>query len=120
MCNIIKEDRNSCKYCRYKRCREVAGLVQTWVPSAFKDVEDDKKKKQFCPRKSYSNNELATAKEMNLIPHSNKYDLSGTQQMIDKMRSRYKDSFLENRMVTIGIFKIDNEGYFIKIVGIKE
>ena len=101
MCNVIKEDRNSCKYCRYKRCRDVAGLTQKWVPSAFKDVEDDKRKKEICPRKKDKNNEEATAKEMNTIPLSNKYDLSGTQEMIDNMRLKYKDSFMENKMVTI-------------------
>ena len=76
-------------------------MVQKWVPSAFKDIEDDKEKKQVHTRKNDSNNEQAAAKEMKIIPPSNKYELSGTQEMIDDMRLRYKDSFLKNKMVNI-------------------
>ena len=100
MCNIVKEDRNICKYCRYKRCRDVAGLVQEWVPSAFKDVEDNKKKKQVCGRKNDTNNEQAATKERHIITLSDRYHLSETQEMIDIMALRYQDSYLENKMVT--------------------
>lgn len=101
LCNIKEKDRNFCKYCRYKRCKDVAGLAQKWVPSAFKDIEYDKKKKQFYPRINDSSDSQAKAKEINIIPLSNKYDLSGTQKMIDDMKLKYKDSFLENKMVIL-------------------
>ena len=100
LCNINEKDRNFCKYCRYKRCRDVAGLVQKWVPSAFKDIEYDKMKKQVFPRKNETDNWQATSEAMNIIPLSNKYDLSGTPEIINNMKLRYKNSFLENKMVS--------------------
>ena len=92
-------------------------MVQKWVPSAFKDIEDDKRKKQICPRKKETNNEQATEKVMKTILLSNNHEISGIHEMIDNMRLRYKDSFLENKMVIIMCFKLimNKIMYFVNI-----
>ena len=35
--------RNGCKYCRYKRCRDNAGMVDKWVLSAYTATVQNKK-----------------------------------------------------------------------------
>ena len=33
ICQIKKETRSQCKYCRYTRCEKLGGLVKAWVIS---------------------------------------------------------------------------------------
>ena len=40
VCSISKLTRNVCKYCRFKRCENLAGMDKRWVLKALKSPEE--------------------------------------------------------------------------------
>ena len=37
----FEEGRTQCKFCRFRRCRELAGMVDKWVISAYKPLGEN-------------------------------------------------------------------------------
>ena len=87
-CEMDKVTRNSCKMCRYTKCKS-AGMVMEWVLSAY--IPRVEKQKCFT-KKKVSNNcveVVSTTDE----PNNVKADLS-IDEVIDKMKESFHQAFV--------------------------
>ena len=96
-CKPNKITRNGCKYCRYKRCRESAGLVDKWVLSAYtptvqnkKNYNDDKSSKKGRSEDKFARKETSTSMELE------DSDPTINSDFLENMSKKYRKSFLHN------------------------
>ena len=87
-------NRKNCKLCRLKRCQELAGMMGKWVISAAKPPVGSKGVRQIELSKNNTNSQKDANNKTETNVHSNKYDLTSFQEMIDEMKLRYSNSFL--------------------------
>ena len=76
ICTINKDNRNLCKYCRYMKCKNSAGMVEKWVLSAY--MPEAEKKKIISKTKQSTN--VVSNNDTNLC----KLELQKIQDMIDE------------------------------------
>ena len=100
--------RNGCKYCRYKRCRDNAGMVDKWVLSAYtatvqnkKHCEDIKVKKEGRLNCKLATNKTVPTIEMEI---ENEIDPQIDLKFLETMSTKYKKSFLHNSEVINWVF----------------
>ena len=89
-------NRKNCKFCRLKRCQELAGMMGKWVISAGKPPVGGKGVRQIKLRKNNTNSHKEANNKTETSVRSNKYDLASFQETIDEMKLRYSNSFLRN------------------------
>ena len=102
-CKPNKITRNGCKYCRYKRCRDNAGMVENWVLSAHtteiqnekncqinKFKREERLKYALASKKTVPSTE--TESNMEIDPQVNAESFKG-------MSTKYRKSSLNNPTV---------------------
>ena len=96
-CKPNKITRNGCKYCRYKRCREDAGLVDKWVLSAYTPTVQNKKNDndRKSSKKGRCENKLVRKDTSTSMEIDNSETTVGSE-FLENMRKKYRKSFLHN------------------------
>ena len=87
ICLINKVTRNFCKYCRYLRCQDLAGMSKAWVVSAHMPTVEKNPKSIKQDGKKEGKKE-ASDKEMNKSLNANEFFTP--QQLLQQM-NQYKD-----------------------------
>ena len=107
-CKLDKTTRNGCKYCRYKRCRDNAGMVDKWVLSAYTTTV---KNKSNCDntkitREERSKNKLAGKKTVPSTERESEMEIDPqfSAEFLEKMNTKYRKSFLRNSAVMYLVF----------------
>ena len=101
LCDAYDMRRNRCKFCRLKRCQELAGMMGKWVLSANIPPVENKRMCQIDSSENDTNGKKEAYNKTETTVHSIKYDLSSSQEMIDEMKLRYNNSFLRNNSKVI-------------------
>ena len=96
-CQPNKITRNGCKYCRYKRCREDAGLVDKWVLSAYTpSVQNEKNYEDIKSRKKGRCENKMAQKETTTSIEKEDSDPTINPEFLENMSKKYRKSFLHN------------------------
>ena len=102
-CKPNKITRNGCKYCRYKRCRDNAGMVDKWVLSAYTTTNQNDRNYDDYKIKGEERmkNKLTTKKTIPTMETEIEMEINSqiNAKFLENMSTKYKKSFLHNSEV---------------------
>ena len=99
-CKPNKITRNGCKYCRYKRCKDNAGMVDKWVLCAYRTtVQNEENYDDFkMKREERLKNKLASQKSVQSMETETETEIDHrlNEEFLESMSIKYRKSFLHN------------------------
>ena len=104
-----KNGKNGCKYCRFMKCRESAGMVDKWVKSAYSQESEATGNDEENLIQGSTSDKSSSDKKTGNTSVSNLHDHSDSQQK----RLKHCQSVLGNDKVIINVV-IEKSDYFKK------
>ena len=110
-CKPNRIARTGCKYCRYKRCRDNAGMVDKWVLSAFtrpvpkeENYDDNKSKREERLKNKLLRKKTLPSMEVEIDVE---IDPRINADFVETMSAKYRKSFLHNPAVIYMVLETD-------------